>query len=119
MAWFNRGLTRDTLARARICFDRAIIANRDNVDALIGSARTHVNAGAIGEANLRAAFLAAEAESARALSLVPDDARGHMTLGVVYIYTRRAAQGIAECEHALALDRNLAQAHANIGLAKT
>jgi TolB-like protein len=98
MAWFNRGLTRDTLARARICFDRAIIANRDNVDALIGSARTHVNAGAIGEANLRAAFLAAEAQSARALSLVPDDARGHMTLGVVYIYTRRAAQGIAECE---------------------
>jgi tetratricopeptide (TPR) repeat protein len=41
-----------------------------------------------------------------------------MTLGVVYIYTRRAAQGIAECEHALALDRNLAQAHANIGLGK-
>jgi TolB-like protein/class 3 adenylate cyclase len=118
MAWFNRGLTRDTLAQARICFDRAIIADRDNVDALIGSARTHVNAGAIREANLRAALLAAEAQSARALSLAPDDARGHMTLGVVYIYTRRAAQGIAECEHALALDRNLAQAHANIGLGK-
>jgi TolB-like protein/class 3 adenylate cyclase/Tfp pilus assembly protein PilF len=118
MAWFNRGLTRDNLAQARICFDRAIIADRDNVDALIGSARTHVNAGAIGGANLRAALLAAEAQSARALSLVPDEARGHMTLGVVYIYTRRAAQGIAECEHALALDRNLAQAHANIGLGK-
>jgi TolB-like protein/class 3 adenylate cyclase len=118
MAWFNRGLTRDTLAQARICFDRAIIADRDNVDALIGSARTHVNAGAIREANLRAALLAAEAQSARALSLAPDDARGHMTLGVVYIYTRRAAQGLAECEHALALDRNLAQAHANIGLGK-
>jgi hypothetical protein len=27
-------------------------------------------------------------------------------------------QGIAECEHALALDRNLAQAHAVIGLGK-
>ena len=50
--------------------------------------------------------------------MAPDDARGHMTLGVVYIYTRRAAQGIAECEHALALDRNLAQAHANVGLGK-
>ena len=118
MAWFNRGLTLDNLAQARICFDRAITADRDNVDALIGSARTHVNAGAIGGANLRAALLAAETQSARALSLVPDDARGHMTLGVVYIYTRRAAQGIAECEHALALDRNLAQAHANIGLGK-
>jgi tetratricopeptide (TPR) repeat protein len=118
MAWFNRGLTLDNLAQARICFDRALIADCDNVDALIGSARTHVNAGAIQAANLRAALMAAEAQSAKALSLVPDDARGHMTLGVVYIYTRRAAQGIAECEHALALDRNLAQAHANIGLGK-
>jgi TolB-like protein/class 3 adenylate cyclase/Tfp pilus assembly protein PilF len=118
MAWFNRGLTRDNLTQARGCFDRAIIADPDNVDALIGSARAHVNAGAIGEADLKAAFLTAEAQSAKALSLVPDDARGHMTLGVVYVYTRRAARGIAECEHALALDRNLAQAHANIGLGK-
>jgi tetratricopeptide (TPR) repeat protein len=34
------------------------------------------------------------------------------------LYTRRAAEGIAECEQALALDRNLASAHAFIGLAK-
>src|SRR5262249_13602356 len=32
--------------------------------------------------------------------------------------TNRAAQGIAECERALALDRNLARAHAQIGFAK-
>ena len=32
--------------------------------------------------------------------------------------TKRAAQGIAECEHALALDRNLASAHAAIGTGK-
>ena len=32
--------------------------------------------------------------------------------------TKRAAQGIAECEHTLSLDRNLAQAHASIGLGK-
>jgi tetratricopeptide (TPR) repeat protein len=32
--------------------------------------------------------------------------------------TKRAAQGIAECEHALALDRNLAHARAFIGLGK-
>ena len=37
---------------------------------------------------------------------------------MVYIYTKRAAQGIAECEHALALDRNLAGALASIGLGK-
>jgi tetratricopeptide (TPR) repeat protein len=39
-------------------------------------------------------------------------------LGAVYIHTNRAAEGIAKCEHALALDRNLADAHARIGVAK-
>jgi tetratricopeptide (TPR) repeat protein len=34
------------------------------------------------------------------------------------MYTRRAAEGIAEFEQALALDRNLASAHAFIGVAK-
>ena len=39
-------------------------------------------------------------------------------LGFVDILTKRAALGIAECEHALALDRNLANAHSFIGLGK-
>ena len=39
-------------------------------------------------------------------------------MGVVQIFTKRAAEGIAECERALALDRNLATAHAWIGLGK-
>ena len=39
-------------------------------------------------------------------------------MGFVDIFTKRAAEGIAECEHALALDRNLANAHAYIGLGK-
>jgi tetratricopeptide (TPR) repeat protein len=39
-------------------------------------------------------------------------------MGVVQIFTRRAAQGIAECERALVLDRNLATAHGWIGLGK-
>ncbi len=34
------------------------------------------------------------------------------------MFTGRATQGIAECEQALALNPNLADAHANIGLAK-
>ena len=65
-----------------------------------------------------AAFAAAEAKLTKALSSVPDHARGHMCLGFVEILTKRAAEGIAECEHALALDRNLARAHAIIGLGK-
>ena len=39
-------------------------------------------------------------------------------LGFVEILTKRAAEGIAECEHALELDRNLAHAHAVIGIGK-
>ena len=39
-------------------------------------------------------------------------------MGIVDIFTKRAAQGVAECEHALALDRNLASAHATIGFGK-
>jgi tetratricopeptide (TPR) repeat protein len=65
-----------------------------------------------------AAFAAAEAKLTKALSSVPDHARGQTTLGIVYIYTKRAARGIAECEHALALDRNLALALSFIGWGK-
>ena len=65
-----------------------------------------------------AAFAAAEAKLTKALSSVPDHARGHRLLGFVNMLTKRAAQGIAECEHALALDRNLASAHTFIGLGK-
>jgi tetratricopeptide (TPR) repeat protein len=36
----------------------------------------------------------------------------------VQAFTNRAVQGIAKYERALTLDRNLAQAHANIGIAK-
>jgi tetratricopeptide (TPR) repeat protein len=64
------------------------------------------------------AFFAAEAKLTKALSAAPDHALGHMHLGLVDIFTKRAALGIAECEHALALDRNLAYAHSIIGRGK-
>ena len=65
-----------------------------------------------------AAFAAAEAKLTKALSSVPDHARAHMSLGFVDIRTKRAAEGIAELEHALALDGNLADAHSGIGFGK-
>ena len=65
-----------------------------------------------------AAFAAAEAKLTTALSAVPDHARAHLYLGIVHIWTKRAAEGIAQCEHALTLDRNLAAAHSIIGLGK-
>ena len=67
----------------------------------------------------RAAHLGlAEARSVKALSLAPDYAAAHITLGGVLVATNRVAQGMAECERALALDRNQAEAHAIIGDAK-
>src|ERR1700733_5130789 len=119
LACFNKGVTPDNLARARSFFDRALTADPGNVDALIGSAR----ADAVEGANFfvtgpMAAFTAAEAKLAKALSSVPDHALGHLYFGFVDIMTKRAVEGIAECEHVLELDRNLAAAHASIGLGK-
>jgi TolB-like protein/class 3 adenylate cyclase len=120
LAWFNKGVTSDNLVRARSFFDRAHTSDPDNVDALIESARADAYAGALSYVtDPAAAFAAAEAKLTNALSSVPDHARGHMWLGYVDIFTKRAAQGIAECEHALALDRNLASAHSIIGLGKS
>jgi TolB-like protein/class 3 adenylate cyclase/TPR repeat protein len=119
LAWLNKGLTPDNLAQARSFFDRAITADPSNVDALVGSAVADVREGANSfVTDPSAAFAAAEAKLIKALSSVPDHARGHMWLGLVDIWTKRALQGIAECEHALGLDRNLAHAHSIIGRSK-
>jgi TolB-like protein/class 3 adenylate cyclase len=119
LAWLNKAWTPENFAQARRFFDRALTADPDNVDALIGSARADATAGALlFVTDPMAAFAAAEAKLTTALSSVPDHALGHMYLGLVEIWTKRAAQGIAECEHALALDRNLAHAHSLIGFGK-
>jgi tetratricopeptide (TPR) repeat protein len=52
------------------------------------------------------------------LSQGPNHALAQYLLGSAYIYTNRAIEGIARCEHALGLDRNLASAHSMIGQAK-
>ena len=115
-AWLNKGYTPGNVAQARGFFDRALTADPGNVDALVGSARADVVGGANSfVTDPMAAFAAAEAKLTTALSAVPDHARAHLYLGIVDIWTKRAEQGIAECEHALALDRNLAAAHSIIG----
>src|ERR1700729_1824881 len=119
LAWLNKGLTPDNVAQPRSFFDRALDADPGNVDALIGSAVADVREGANSfVTDPSAAFAAAEPKLTKALSSVPDHARGHMWLGLVDIWTKRAAQGVSKCEHALALDRNLAHAHSIIGRAK-
>ena len=119
LSWLHRGRTPNHVAQARSFFERALAADPDNVDALIGSAAADIaDGGNSFVADPGASFAAAEAKLTQALSSFPDHARGHAFLGYVKILTKRALEGIAECEHALTLDRNLADAHAFIGLGK-
>jgi TolB-like protein len=119
LAWVNKGWTPDSVSQARSFFDRALTADPDNVEALVGSAAVDAFEGANSfVTDPTAAFAAAEAKLTKALSSVPDHPGGHMFLGVVEIFTNRATQGIVKCEHALTLDRNLALAHAFIGFGK-
>jgi TolB-like protein/Flp pilus assembly protein TadD len=119
MAWFNKGLTPEYMTQARGFFERALAINPRSVEALAGMAHVDAIMGATALTDDRAArILAAETNAIKALSLAPDHARAHVVLGWVYVFTNRAAQGIAECEQALALDRNLASAHNVIGQGK-
>lgn len=107
------------MAQARSFFDRALAVDPYNVDALVGSAIADVLAASLlFVTDPMAAFAAAEGKLTKALLAVPEHARGHLWLGAVDIFTKRAALGIAECEHALELDRNLADAHTAIGFGK-
>jgi len=119
LAWLNKARTPDNVAQARGFFDRALSVDPANVGALIGSAGAEAIEGALSfVTDPMAVFATAEAKLTKALASVPDHALGHMLLGFVEICTKRAAEGIAECEHALQLDRNLAHAHAMIGFGK-
>jgi len=119
MSAYNRGLTPDRLSEARRLFERARALDPDNVDAIIGAARTESAFAWSHMSDDRTAHLAAaEALAVTALSIAPEKAPGHVCLGVVRIYTNRVRQGIAELDRALAIDRNLAEAHGYVGIAK-
>jgi TolB-like protein/class 3 adenylate cyclase len=119
MASIFMGPTPEHLTRARGFFERALAIDPRSIEALVGMAFVDVTMGADLLTDNRAALLsAAETNAINALSLAPDHAQAHLVLGYVCIFTNRAARGIAECEQALVLNANLANAHGAIGLAK-
>jgi TolB-like protein len=119
LACIHKGPTNEYLAQARGFFERALALDPDHIRALVGTAVVDFNIGATSFTDDRVARLAAaEATLIKALSQAPQAALAHMFVGVVYTLTNRAARGIAECERAIALDRNMAEAHAIIGWAK-
>ena len=118
-AWFNMGRTLENMAQARGFYERALALEPGNVEALVGTALVDFGIGTNLLPDDRIERLtAAEAAVTKALSLAPNHPMAHCVLGLVKIFTNRAAQGIAECERALTLDRNLAVAHGSIGIAK-
>ncbi len=120
LALLNEGPTPNNILQARRLCDQALSVDPKNVDALVGSSLADFLEGvSFVVLDPRAAFAAAEAKLTRALSSAPDHAIGHMLLGGVCLFTKRALEGIAECKRALELNRNLANAHAFIGSAKT
>ena len=107
------------LDKGRSHFDRALELDPDNVDALVSRAWTDLVFLAFWLSEDRQKRLrSAEADLRKALKLRPDDANAHCAMGTLHMHSSRALQGIAECERALALDRNLAMAHAMIGVGK-
>ena len=119
MAWLNKGPTSEHLTQARGFFERALAIDPRNVEALLGIARVNASTGASVLTEDRIMCLTrAERTLGEVLSTAPHHAFAHAVLGLVQITTNRAVQGIAECELALALDRNLAHTHGFIGLAK-
>src|SRR5262245_13749066 len=118
-AWLNMGRTAEHMIQARGFYDRALALDPGSVEALIGIAMVDFAIGTnLLPDNRMERLTAAEAAVAKALSLAPNHPQAHNVMGLVQIYSNRAAQGIAECERALALDRNLAGAHGGVGTAK-
>jgi tetratricopeptide (TPR) repeat protein len=118
-ASWNKALTPEAMARARGFFERALTLDPLNIEAMVGLATIGSVAGTSYMTDERASYLAsAETTAVKVLSYEPNHAFAHLVLGFVQVHTNRAVHGMAECARALALDRNLAEAHTIIGLAK-
>ena len=118
LSWVHRGRTPNHIAQARGFFERALIADPGNVDALVGSAAADIADGGILRRRPGGGFLSRGGQAYPSSVVVPEPRPQPCVFGYVKILTKRAAEGIGDCEHALTLDRNLADAHAFIGLGK-
>ena len=118
MATANRGSVPANLSLARTFFERALDLDAGNLDAVVAMAFVDATFGIAIPTDRPARFMTAETALSKVLAHTPNHALAHCLVGVVQIFTKRAAQGIAECERALELDRNLGSAHAWIGFGK-
>ena len=118
-AWLNKGPSRGNLAKARAFFGRALAIEPGNVEALVGCAFADIwEAADFASPERLARLAAAEASLTKALAAAPAHPKARLALSYVKIYSNHPAQGVAEAERALALDRNLAEALVAVGYAK-
>ncbi|MDR3485073.1 MAG: adenylate/guanylate cyclase domain-containing protein [Bradyrhizobium sp.] len=117
--FWNKGSTPEHMEKALGFFERALELDPINIEAMVSVAAVHAVSAALYLVDDRKTrFAKAETILTKALSIAPQHARAHLFLGIVQLSTNRAAQGISECERALALNWNLADAHGAIGVAK-
>jgi TolB-like protein/DNA-binding SARP family transcriptional activator/Flp pilus assembly protein TadD len=117
-AWFNRGLNRENLIQARSFYERALALDPDNLSALTAKLNVDLQFAGNYMVDDRAERLAAvEATAIKLLAQAPNNAGVHYLMCAVQIRINRGAEAIAECERALELNPNLANAHAQIGFA--
>jgi len=111
MAWIYKGPTHENYAFARSLFEKALTVDPDCIEALFGIARTAVGlASSFVDETRWERFAEAEPLLEKVLALAPNNALAHAQLGLVQMNTKRVEAGIAQCEQALALDQNLANA---------
>jgi TolB-like protein len=118
-ALWDKGITAENLAEARLLFERALALNPADVRARVAIANMDIaNALSFSPDDRVERLLGTETVLNEALRLDPEDAVAHLCLGIVRIHTNRAADGIRKCERAFELNRNLVNAHGHIGYAK-
>lgn len=117
---WNRGLTRENAAAAAPLFEEALRIDPQQTDALVGLATVLVHV-----ANLRwntepgeRLLERADGLLVRALAAAPDHAYAHLTKGDLYRGRKETQAAADEYEAAIAIDRNLAPAYGNLGIAK-
>jgi len=119
-AIMNQPFSLDGVRQARKYFAAALQLDDRNLDALVGLADSyHLEARTFGAADLSEQGRAADAATATALRLAPNNALAHyVRAGALLFLLRAPEQALRECELAISLDRNLALAHGLAGLVK-
>ena len=80
-AWLNKGMTPEYMAQARGFFERALVLDPENIEALVGMACVDRNWRLPLTDDRAARLAAAEAAVIKALSIAPQHALAHMRLG--------------------------------------